>query len=89
MTAPAVFDQRECDGVVSLRTDRPSPEQTENVRYAAMICPSRAITVTEELPRGAAGTVCGDASVRTWQSGFPDSDVHANSIKAQEAGLYP
>ena len=52
MTAPAVFDQRESDGVVSLRTDRPSPEQTENVRYAALMCPSRAITVTEELPRG-------------------------------------
>jgi ferredoxin len=52
MTAPTVFDQREYDGVVSLRTDRPSPEQTENVRYAALICPSRAITVTEELPRG-------------------------------------
>lgn len=50
MTAPAVFDQREYDGVVSLRTDRPSPEQTENVRYAALICPSQAITVTEELP---------------------------------------
>jgi ferredoxin len=47
MTAPDVFDQREYDGVVSLRTDRPSPEQTDNVRYAALICPSRAITVTE------------------------------------------
>jgi ferredoxin len=55
MTAPDVFEQREYDGVVSLRTDRPSPEQTENVRYAALLCPSRAITVTEELsprPRG-------------------------------------
>lgn len=48
MTAPDVFDQREQDGVVSLRTDRPSPEQTGHVRYAALICPSRAITVTEE-----------------------------------------
>ena len=48
MTAPDVFDQRESDGVVSLRTDRPSSEQAENVRYAALICPSRAITVTEE-----------------------------------------
>ena len=47
MTAPDVFDQRDFDGVVSLRTDRPSPEQTEDVRYAASICPSRAITVTE------------------------------------------
>lgn len=52
MTAPDVFDQREYDGVVSLRTDRPSPEQTGNVRYAALICPSRAITVTEELSCG-------------------------------------
>ena len=52
MTAPDVFDQREYDGVVSLRTDRPSPEQTANVRFAALICPSRAITVTEVLPRG-------------------------------------
>jgi ferredoxin len=48
MTAPAVFDQREDDGVVFLRTDRPPPGQTGNVRYAALICPSRAITVTEE-----------------------------------------
>ena len=52
MTAPDVFDQREYDGVVSLRTDRPSPEQAENVRYAAFNCPSRAIAITEELPGG-------------------------------------
>lgn len=61
MTAPDVFDQREYDGVVSLRTDRPSPEQTENVRYAALICPSRAITVTEELPLRLCGGRAGGA----------------------------
>jgi ferredoxin len=60
-TAPDVFDQREYDGVVSLRTDRPSPEQTENVRYAALICPSRAITVIEELPSRLCGGQAGDA----------------------------
>ncbi len=49
-TAPGVFDQRDYDGVISLLTDRPSPEQADSVRYAALICPSRAITVIEELP---------------------------------------
>lgn len=49
MTAPDVFDQRDYDGVVSLRTDRPSPEQADSVRHAALICPSRAITLTGEL----------------------------------------
>ena len=48
VTAPDVFDQREDDGVVSLRTDRLSPGQARNVRYAVSLCPSRAITVIEE-----------------------------------------
>ena len=61
MTAPDVFDQREYDGVVSLRTDEPSAEQIANVRYAALICPSRAITVTEELPSRLGGGQAGGA----------------------------
>jgi ferredoxin len=45
---PVVFDQREDDGVVSLRTERPSAAEQDDVRRAVSMCPARAITVTEE-----------------------------------------
>ena len=48
MTAPDVFDQDEDDGVVSLKTDTPPPELVRDVRQAAVMCPARAITLTEE-----------------------------------------
>ena len=46
--APDVFDQREDDGVVSLRTERPSAAQQGEVRCAVSMCPALAITVAEE-----------------------------------------
>jgi ferredoxin len=48
MTAPDVFDQREDDGVVFLKTDTPPPELDGDVRRAATMCPALAITLTEE-----------------------------------------
>lgn len=48
MNAPGVFDQREDDGVVFLKTDTPPPEFDEDVRRAATMCPALAITLTEE-----------------------------------------
>ncbi|HJD81806.1 ferredoxin [Kitasatospora aureofaciens] len=53
MNAPAVFDQDERDSLVLLRQTVVRPEQFEDVRLAAELCPSGAITVTED---GAAGT---------------------------------
>jgi ferredoxin len=46
--APDVFDQREDDGVVSLRTERPPAALHDDVRRAVSMCPALAITVTEE-----------------------------------------
>jgi ferredoxin len=48
MTAPDVFDQREDDGAVSLKTGSPPPELAGRVRQAAAMCPVLAITITEE-----------------------------------------
>jgi ferredoxin len=56
MTAPAVFDQREEDGIVALLTDRPPAGDQEDVRHAAGMCPARAITVTEDADADAAAT---------------------------------
>jgi ferredoxin len=47
MTAPDVFDQRDDDGVVSLKTDTPPPEIEEQVRRAAAMCRALAITLEE------------------------------------------
>jgi ferredoxin len=47
LTLPEVFDQRDEDGVVSLRTSEPSPDQREKVMSAVRKCPSRAISVEE------------------------------------------
>jgi ferredoxin len=48
MSAPAVFDQDEDDGVVLLKTDAPPPELADDVRRAAALCPAMAITLGEE-----------------------------------------
>ncbi len=45
MMAPAVFDQREEDGVVVLLDAEPPPEQFEAVRQAVNICPALAIRI--------------------------------------------
>lgn len=43
--APAVFDQREEDGVVLLLTDSPSEQDEPAVQEAAMSCPASVIWV--------------------------------------------
>ncbi|MEU4114954.1 ferredoxin [Kitasatospora sp. NPDC028055] len=50
MNAPAVFDQDERDSLVRLRQTVVLPEQFDDVRLAADLCPGRAITVTEGEP---------------------------------------
>ncbi len=44
---PDVFDQREEDGVVVLRTDSPAAQLAEDLNQAAAGCPAQAITVTD------------------------------------------
>jgi ferredoxin len=45
-TAPAIFDQREEDGIVSLQEENPPAELKQDVRLAAGMCPALAITIT-------------------------------------------
>ncbi|MFD7415715.1 ferredoxin [Kitasatospora purpeofusca] len=45
--APEVFDQDDGDSLVILRQTVVLPEQFDDVRLAAELCPGRAITVTE------------------------------------------
>ena len=47
LTADDVFDQREEDGVVVLLNSNPSRERADDLRQAATLCPSGAITVEE------------------------------------------
>jgi ferredoxin len=51
--APAVFDQRDDDGVVVLLDPAPPEAVHEAVREAALACPAAAITVTGRLRPGA------------------------------------
>jgi ferredoxin len=44
---PEVFDQREEDGVVILRTPGPAPRLAGDLKQAAAVCPAQAITVTD------------------------------------------
>lgn len=44
---PGVFDQRESDGVVVLLTAEPGADSHDDVREAADVCPSGAITVRD------------------------------------------
>ncbi|MEU1284477.1 ferredoxin [Kitasatospora sp. NPDC005856] len=50
MNAPEVFDQDDRDSLVRLRQIALLPEQFDDVRLAADLCPGRAITVTEDQP---------------------------------------
>lgn len=45
--APNVFDQREEDGIVFFVNENPGPEEAENVRQAAAVCPALAIRIEE------------------------------------------
>ena len=47
MQAPAVFDQREEDGVVILLNDDPPAELAEATRKTAALCPALAIHIEE------------------------------------------
>ncbi|MFF8606826.1 ferredoxin [Streptomyces sp. NPDC015346] len=47
LTAPAVFDQDEDEGLVVLLNARPPQERHAAVRVAAGVCPAAVITVTE------------------------------------------
>ncbi|NEY31035.1 ferredoxin [Streptomyces sp. PRKS01-65] len=47
LSAPEVFDQRDEDGIVTLLTSEPAPEQHAAVHEAAAVCPAAAIHVTE------------------------------------------
>ena len=48
LTAPAVFDQDETDGRVLLLDADPPAELAEQVRRAAYVCPSGAISVDDD-----------------------------------------
>lgn len=45
LTLPEVFDQRDEDGVVALRTSEPPASAYDQVMSAVRKCPSRAISV--------------------------------------------
>jgi ferredoxin len=45
LAAPAVFDQREDDGIAVLLDGNPTDEHIEDVRQAAAVCPAMAITL--------------------------------------------
>ena len=47
LAAPAVFDQREDDGVVILLDAAPPAAEHDNVREAAAVCPAAAIAIKE------------------------------------------
>ncbi|MER6993017.1 ferredoxin [Saccharopolyspora hirsuta] len=47
LTAEAVFDQRDEDGIVVLLNATPPAELAAEVRHAAEMCPAAAITVEE------------------------------------------
>ena len=47
LTAADVFDQRDEDGIVVLLNPDPPADRAEDVRRAAALCPSRAITVED------------------------------------------
>ncbi|WP_031074492.1 ferredoxin [Streptomyces sp. NRRL S-118] len=48
LTAPAVFDQDEREGLVLLLDASPPQDQHPSVRMAAGACPASAVTVTEQ-----------------------------------------
>ncbi|WP_328358790.1 ferredoxin [Mycobacterium sp. NBC_00419] len=47
LNAAEVFDQRDDDGVVVLRSDNPAEDLADSVRRAAVACPAQAIDVEE------------------------------------------
>jgi ferredoxin len=47
LAAPALFDQRDDDGIVVVLNDEPAPDEYEGAREAAQICPAAAIFLRE------------------------------------------
>jgi ferredoxin len=47
MVAEEVFDQRDEDGIVVLRAERPPAELAADVRQAEALCPALAIAIEE------------------------------------------
>jgi ferredoxin len=47
LTEPSVFDQDD-DGIVTLLIDHPEGEAAEKTREAVSICPSQALSITED-----------------------------------------
>lgn len=47
LKAPKVFDQDAEQGTVVLLSEKPAPEDEDNARLAARVCPSEAITIHE------------------------------------------
>jgi ferredoxin len=47
LLVPAVFDQRDDDGVVVVGEEEPAPEHHEAVRHAVLMCPSGALRLIE------------------------------------------
>jgi ferredoxin len=48
LTEPAVFDQSDDDGTVVLLNEHPDPADEAKVREAVQICPSQALSVTDD-----------------------------------------
>jgi ferredoxin len=48
--APAVFDQRDSDGIVKLLDENPPAGLHDEIREAAHLCPALAITVESQRP---------------------------------------
>ncbi len=47
LTAPAVFDQSDADGLVEVLVDRPSEADAAAVREAVKLCPSGALRLED------------------------------------------
>lgn len=48
LSEPSVFDQDEEDGTVVVLVDRPREAELASVREAVEICPSQALSLTED-----------------------------------------
>lgn len=48
LTEPRVFDQSDEDGTVVLLTDQADGEVLDNVREAIDLCPSQALSITDD-----------------------------------------
>lgn len=51
LTDPRIFDQDEDDGTVVLRTQHVADDDVGRVREAVHICPSQALSLTDEPSR--------------------------------------